>query len=209
MTKLRFAWFLVLTIGVVASGCSKQVPSSLVQATNASATQSSDENWIAVSQLDGRFRAKMPGTPKIEDQTADSELGSITFHSEKVLTPGIVYNVLITTYPEAVISRYDDPLDLLERLAAGHENQKAGAERDHLQQLEGSKKPTIEHRFNYKLGKSPQGEELSWYAIHRHVLVDNSVCTLFVDVQDAARQRDPAKVDADISRFFDSIQVIE
>lgn len=166
-------------------------------------------NWTKVTALDERVSLEMPGKPTIAKQTANSKFGPIQFVSHKVSENGVYWNLMIVTYPDAVVQANKEPLEFLNHLAAGNEKQKTGSRREYVREIEESEYWSIEHRFRYPSGRNSAGSYAAGFAIHRHYLTGNSDCWLFVDVADSIYQRQKAAVDADLKRFFDSFELAD
>lgn len=164
-------------------------------------------DWHSVTTGDGRFTVAMPGEPKSEERTVQTQHGPLIVKSYKVVTAGVFWNLTIFTYPPSVIASAE-PVAMLHRLAEGSEKQKAGAQREYLKELAESAHPAIEHRFRYPSGTNAEGGKyLAGLTVGRYHLVDTSAVWLFVDVVDSVYRANAKQIDTDVRRFFQSLKI--
>lgn len=167
-------------------------------------------SWHTLTVENGRLRVTMPGPPTVEQRVVQSRYGPVVFKSHKVAEGGVFWNLMVVTYPPAAVGANADALAFLKQLAEGSEKQKTGAQRDYLRELEGSDYWSIEHRFRYPSGNTAEGRTYpAGFALHRHYLVDTSDCWLFVDISDSAYQANAEQIDAQVNRFFASLEIVD
>ena len=158
--------------------------------------------------LNGRVSVQFPSKPTRETQTVKINAGEVKFESFKARAPGVFMNQLITSYPAAIIRDTKDPVAFIERNATGNEKQKKGAERVHFKEIKESKHWAAEHRFTQPAGKKKDGGRYAaGFAIHRFHLVDSSMVTVFVDMQNELYEKRAKVIDKRIKDFFDSLTI--
>jgi hypothetical protein len=215
---------LMSLVFAVLAGCQQQPPpaatsapaptsANQIQASGGAITSSENkpDGWVSVKSADGLFTAQMPGEPNVDSKSVKIADGNVELSSYKVQAKGVFWNMLVVDYPQAVIDKQSDLNALLKRTAKGSLKQKPGSEEESLRTVEGSPFPTIEHRFHYPPGKTPEGQQYeSGHAVYKIVLVGNRMCQLFINVSDDARDTLGAQqVESDLKRFFDSLVIPE
>jgi hypothetical protein len=163
--------------------------------------------WHAVTAEKGRFRVMMPLEPVVTRKTSDTSQGPVQFLSHKASAGGVFWNFLLVEYPEAIIEANPDAVAFLNRIAEGNLRQKVGSRQESLRTLDEAGHPAIEQKFRYPAGRNSLGQYSSGYAIHRLYRVGRHICWLFVDISDAARETNPAQIEADTARFFGSLGI--
>ncbi|NLS92649.1 MAG: hypothetical protein GXX96_10875 [Planctomycetaceae bacterium] len=163
--------------------------------------------WQTLRFLDESIQVDFPATPVAETQNAETEEGVVRFASHKAMVNGIFFNVLLATFPESTIEARDDKQAFLMQISQQHELAKAGARREYLRSQPSAAVPAIEHRYSYPMGTNNAGQQYApGFAVWKTFLVDNTICSVFVDVVQSAYDSEPARVEEMIDKFFSSIE---
>ncbi|MGB0579083.1 MAG: hypothetical protein ACPGVU_05210 [Limisphaerales bacterium] len=160
--------------------------------------------------LDGRVTVSFPSPFKKSSRTVETKYGEIRLDSYKGKAPGTFMNLLVVTYPDAVMRAQKDPLAFIDRTAAGHEKQKTGSNRVYFRKLKDAKHPAAEHRFTYPTGKNSTGARYAkGFSVYRYYLVDSQMVTVFVDVLDGMYLKRTKVIDQRLEDFFASLKIKE
>jgi hypothetical protein len=158
--------------------------------------------------MNGRVAVTFPATPKHEQQTVEAKVGKVSFDSYKVKSDGVFWNLVITHYPPSVVAGNQDPMAFLQTRAEDNEKQKAGATRDRFKEIGESEYWAAEHRYTYPGETNSQGGKYeSGFPLHRYYLIDTSILSVIVALDDAVYNSRSQAIDVSIEQFFSSLMI--